>query len=77
MPSDQLYITAKLYGAARLNIFSRQFVEAQEQLKDAKNGSHQLEAGLFECSTEVGTGSQMLQAAHFTTMTCTYSNFIH
>ena len=33
MPSDQLYKTAQLYGAARLNVFSRQFAEAQEQLK--------------------------------------------
>ena len=33
MPSDQLYETAKLYGAARLNFFSQLFVEAQEQLK--------------------------------------------
>ena len=33
MHSDKLYETAKLYGAARLNVFSRQFAEAQEQLK--------------------------------------------
>ena len=33
MPSDELYETAKLYRAARLNFFLQQYAEAQEQLK--------------------------------------------
>ena len=45
-------------------------------VKDTRIGSHLYKAGLLECPRESDTGSRLLSTTYFTTIDCTYSNFI-
>ena len=71
---EQLHEMAERYGASVLKFFSHQFSKTQEQLKMQESVVISIEQGYLNAQENLG--SRLLSTAYFTTIDCTYSNFI-